>query len=478
MHELGVLGKFMPEFDSLTCLVQHEYYHRYTADIHTLNTIKELDTIFSGEGEFVKPFAEEIRATTAPWLLYLILLLHDVGKSLGIKDHSTSGAQMAQAALARLGLDIKTQETVLFIIRHHIEMARFWQRYDVDDPHTATTFAQLVRDPELLRYLYVHTYCDARGTSVSLWNSYKNILHHRLFLNTLAVLAGEEAIRAQMRERKQMIFKEILSINQDQISVEEMEAHFNLLPERYFVHSTPQEVYLHLRMVNQLFSNIAHADSLGSLIPVMDWQDDPDQSLTIANIVTWDRAGLFYKLAGAFTVAGVNILSTKAISRNDHIAIDTFYVCDPGGGPVQNKQARVIFARAVEDALLHNKDLMPEILEQARKHARLSYLRDNDRLRAPIPPNIDVYHELSLRRTIIEVQANDQIGLLYQLSKAIYDHGFDITFARIATERGVALDTFYVENINPGETNDTAQLAALRDRLNEIVSIEKLQATA
>jgi [protein-PII] uridylyltransferase len=153
-------------------------------------------------------------------------------------------------------------------------------------------------------------------------------------------------------------------------------------------------------------------------------------------------------------------------------------VCDPGGGPVQNKQARVIFARAVEDALLHNKDLMPEILEQARKHARLSYLRDNDRLRAPIPPNIDVYHELSLRRTIIEVQANDQIGLLYQLSKAIYDHGFDITFARIATERGVALDTFYVENINPGETNDTAQLAALRDRLNEIVSIEKLQATA
>jgi [protein-PII] uridylyltransferase len=476
MHELGVLGKYMPEFDALTCLVQHEYYHRYTADIHTLNTIKELDSVFSGEGEMVKPYLEQLRETSAPWLLYLILLLHDVGKSLGIKDHANSGAEMAQTVLTRLGIELKAQETILYIIRHHIDMARFWQRYDVDDPGSADMFAQVVADPELLRYLYVHTYCDARGTALSLWNSYKNILHTRLFTNTLEVLEGQEVTRAKHRERKQTMRKEILDHNQDKIAAEEIEAHFNLLPERYFVHSTMPEVNLHLRMVNQLLGNIAEADSLGSLVPVIDWQDDPDQSVTVVNIVTWDRAGLFYKLAGAFTVAGVNILSTKAISRNDHIAIDTFYVSDPGGGLVQDKHSREVFAETVRDALLYDKDLLPGIQEQARKHSRVTYLRENDRLRAPIPPSIDVYHELALRRTIIEIQANDQIGLLYQLAKAIFDHGFDITFARISTERGVALDTFYIENVRPNEASTTAELVSLREKLNQIISLEKLQA--
>jgi [protein-PII] uridylyltransferase len=476
MHELGVLGAFIPEFNALTCLVQHEYYHRYTADIHTLNTINELDKVFIGEGEFVGRYGVELRETAAPWLLYLILLLHDIGKSLGIKDHPASGAQMAEPVLNRLGLDFKTKETILFIIKHHIEMARFWQRFDVDDPDTAAKFAELVGDPEHLRYLYVHTYCDARGTALSLWNSYKNILHTRLFTHALEVLEGQEATLLKHRERKQMMLKDILAINQEGIAPEEIEAHFNLLPERYFIHCTPQEVYLHLRMVNQLLSNISEADSLGSLVPVIDWQDDPDQSFTVVNVVTWDRAGLFYKLAGAFTVAGVNILSTKAISRTDHIAIDTFYVSDPGGGPVQNKQSREIFTNAVQEALLHHKDFLPEILEQAQKLTRLPYLREHDRLRAPIPPSIEVYHELTLRRTIIEVQANDQIGLLYRLAKAISDHGFDITFARISTERGVALDTFYIESLNPNEPNPSPQLTALRDSLNAIVSLDKLQA--
>jgi [protein-PII] uridylyltransferase len=454
MHELGVLGKFLPEFNGLTCLVQHEYYHRYTADIHTLNTIKELDGVFAAYDDITRSFDHEIRKTTEPWLTYLMMLLHDIGKGAGIEDHAASGVRISQPLLARLGLEPKAQETILFIIKHHLEMARFWQRYDVDDPGTAVTFAEVVGDPDVLRYLYVLTYCDARGTAISLWNSYKQILHHRLFAATLEVLEGREVAHARHQERKQTMLKEILALNQAGISPEEIEAHFNVLPERYFVHSTPAEVYLHLGMVNRLLHNIAQAESIGSLVPVIDWQDDRDQALTVVNIVTWDRAGLFFRLSGAFTVAGVNILSVKAISRTDHIAIDTFQVCDPGGGPVQNPRAREIFEQAVKDSLLHNKDFLPEILEQARKHRQLAYLRTQDRLSAPLPPSIDIYQELSQKRTIIEVQASDQIGLLHQITKAISDHNFDITFARISTERGVAL----------------------RDALNKIVAPESLLA--
>ena len=72
-------------------------------------------------------------------------------------------------------------------------------------------------------------------------------------------------------------------------------------------------------------------------------------------------------------------------------------------------------------------------------------------LPAPFPPSVDVYHELSLKRTIIEVQAGDEPGLLYRLARLIFKKGFDITFARIATERGVAMDTFYIEKANAKE---------------------------
>jgi [protein-PII] uridylyltransferase len=476
MHELGVLAKFIPEFAGLTCLVQHEYYHRYTADIHTLNTIKELDGVFAAQDEMTKNFDHEIRKATQPWLTYLMMLLHDIGKGAGIEDHAISGVRISKPLLVRLGLDPKAQETILFIIRHHLEMARFWQRYDVDDPGTAVSFAEVVGEPDVLRYLYVLTYCDARGTAVSLWNGYKQILHHRLFSATLEVLEGREVAHARHQERKQMMLNEILALNGNGIAPEEIEAHFNVLPERYFVHSSPAEVYLHIGMVNRLLHNIAQAESIGSLVPVIDWQDDRDQALTVVNVVTWDRAGLFFRLSGAFTVAGVNILSVKAISRTDHIAIDTFLVCDPGGGPVQNPRAREIFEQAVKDSLLHNKDLLPEILEQARKHKQLAYLRPQERLAAPLPPSIDIYQELSQKRTIIEVQASDQIGLLYQITKAISDHNFDITFARITTERGVAIDTFHVQSINAADTDNTAQLFSLRDALNKIVTPESLQA--
>ncbi len=476
MHELGVLGRFLPEFNGLTCLVQHEYYHRYTADIHTLNTIKELDGVFVAQDEICKGFDHEIRKTTEPWIIYLMMLLHDIGKGVGIEDHAVSGARISQPLLARLGVETKAQEYILFIIRHHLEMARFWQRYDVDDPGTAVSFAEVVGDTDVLRYLYVLTYCDARGTAISLWNSYKQILHLRLFTATLEVLEGREVAHARHEERKLSMLKEIHALNVDEIAPEEIEAHFNVLPERYFVHSSPGEVYLHICMVNRLLHNIAQAESIGSLVPVIDWQDDRDQALTVVNVVTWDRAGLFFRLSGAFTVAGVNILSVKAISRTDHIAIDTFQVCDPGGGPVQNARARDLFEQAVRDSLLHNKDLLPEILEQARKHRQLSYLRTQDRLSAPLPPSIDIYQELAQKRTIIEVQASDQIGLLYQMTKAISDHNFDITFARISTERGVAIDTFHVQNVNPNEGDTTSQLFSLRDSLNKIVTPESLAA--
>ncbi|MFW5883479.1 MAG: [protein-PII] uridylyltransferase [Verrucomicrobiota bacterium] len=468
MHELGVLERFVPEFGRLSCLVQHEYYHRYTADVHVLNTIRELDRVFNKADPEVEPYLEALLDNDTPRLLYLILLLHDIGKAFGIKGHAETGVEAARPVLDRMQIGGRHREEILFIIANHLEMARFWQKFDIDDPETAQGLAEKVGDANKLRFLYVHTYCDARGTAAGLWNSYKNSLHHTLFKLTLAQLDDGEQVAKSLKERKPMLQQQLIQAHIPGVSEEEIEAHFNQLPERYFVHHSPEEVELHIRMIHQLLAQIQEADSVGSLVPIVDWHDDINQSLTVVNVVTWDRAGLFYKLAGALSAAGLNILSTKAISRADHITIDTFYVVETGGGFVRDEAARRIFEQEVSDALTRNKDLMPAIEAQAAKLKKQRY-GEEPTLQAPFPSRVDVYHELSLGRTIIEVQAEDHLGLLYQLAKTIFDKGFDINFARISTERGVAMDTFYIERITGLESDGNQALLDLREALNALV---------
>jgi len=469
MHELGVLGRYLPEFGGLTCMVQHEYYHRYTADEHVLRTIKHLDDVFLKTSEEDAPYERELRKNDDPLLLYLILLLHDIGKSEGIQGHAASGTRLAKPVLERFGIGKEQREQILFIIRNHLEMARFWQRFDLDDPQTAVSFAQLTEDPQKLRFLYVHTYCDARGTAPTLWNSYKDSMHRTLYVRTLEQFEDDSLIEAKRKEQKTMLHNELLEREIEGVSEEEIDAHFRLLPERYFINTSVDDIELHLRMVNALLSQIQSAESMGALAPVIDWRDDIDLGMTVINVVTWDRAGLFYKLAGALTLAGVTIASTKAISRTDHITIDTFHVVDPEGGVVNNPKAREVFKERLREALIEGRDHSAAVAEfEARYRSRKDKER-RDLLPAPFPPSVDVYHELSLKRTIIEVQANDRIGLLYHLARLITQKGFDISFARIATERGVAMDTFYIENVNSRESTRTSALLELREELDAIV---------
>lgn len=472
MHELGVLGRFIPEFDKLTCLVQHEYYHRYTADVHTLAAIRQLDLIFTEAEPITLKYRAALHETTEPELLYVTLLLHDIGKAEGIKGHAESGVKIALPLLERMQVAPESRELISFIIKNHLAMARFWQKRDVDDPRTAAAFAELVGDAEKLRHLYVHTFCDARGTASSLWNSYKDTLHTSLFRNTLERLNLGASIDVSYREKKQMILQELISKQIPGISSDEIAAHFNVLPERYFIHTDASEISIHIQMVNRLLKSISEADSVGSLRPVIDWQDDLNRSLTVVNVVTWDRAGLFYKLAGAFSVAGLSILGAKVFSRSDHIAIDTFYVVEPGRGVVQSTNAQETFAKNIEAALVTNKDLYPEIVAQAKKHSsrRFTSSPQGGALHSSFPPTVEVYHELSMQRTIVEIQAYDQIGLLYQLAKTISAHGFDITFARIGTERGVAIDTFYIESADHAAIEGNTRLEALRDALATVIA--------
>lgn len=471
MHELGVLSKFIPEFEKITCLVQHDYYHRYTTDIHTLNCIKVLDAIFASNDAFLKPYAYSIRSTSHPALLYLILLLHDIGKALGIKNHPIYGVNIAKPILKRLQISKKQQNFVLFIIKNHLQMARFWQRFDIDDPEVASSFADFLGNSELLNYLYVETYCDAKATSASFWNSYKEMLHSKLFQKTLIEFNKQKPPIEDQKQEKQEAFQALLKEKHEELAENEIAQIASFHSDRYFTTTSIKEMALHIDMLDQLQARIQKSDCSGSLLPIIHWEEDIDQSLIIVTIITWDRSGLFASLAGAFSATGYSILSAKAFTRKDKITIDTFNLIENENVSSNPETLRKKFTKNLYAILVDDEDPFPEIIEQTkRQNSRTPYSHKTTNPSTPIPPCINLYHELSLNNTILEIQTKDQIGLLYIIAKAISDFGFDITFARITTEHGIANDVFHLQKNNIYETIGTHDLIDLREHINKVLS--------
>ena len=225
------------------------------------------------------------------------------------------------------------------------------------------------------------------------------------------------------------------------IATDEIDAHYSLLPESYFVQADGAAISLHIRMVNRLLHSINAADSLGTLRPVIEWQDDDARGHTAVHVVTWDRAGLFHKLAGACSVAGLNILSARITTRSDHIAIDTFHVAEMGGGPVQSQAAKLTFASTVVEALVDHTDLLPAILALAKTRPAAH----SAPLAVASAPAVDIYREIRSPRLIVEIHAPDQMGLLYRVGRIFAEQDFNLSSARVDTERGQAIDCFHIE---------------------------------
>tara|TARA_B100001248_G_scaffold262537_1_gene259257 strand:- start:27308 stop:30067 length:2760 start_codon:yes stop_codon:yes gene_type:complete len=468
MHSLGVLERFMPEFGKLSCLVQHELYHRYTVDAHTLNVIKELDQVVINEGKYARNYHEALEAVTNPTLLYLAALFHDIGKAYSIKRHALRGVAIAKPILKRLKISQESQEEILFIIEHHLHMARIWQKEDIDDVRTTQAFASFIENPDRLRHLYIHTFCDARGTTPSLWNPYKDTLHTLLYRRTLNEFTDQSELEKEQAQRKANIFEDLLNSTQEVITREEIEAHFNSLPSSYFSYNTQEEIEQHIIMVHELLQHIETAPQEEALLPVIHWTKTPDSKITTVHTVSWDRPGLFYKLASAFCLSGWNILGSKAISRDDNIILDTFHLECLSQDPAKQEKSKKLFQKKAREALIEGKDLIPEIISLQKK--KKSFFTKPD---INIEPKVDVVSVASRNQVIAHIEAKDHIGLLTRLSKTMLDHGFDISFARVLTENDVAQDTFHLKSLNPLKTLQKHQLDALREALFVIGLPEK-----
>ncbi len=456
MHELGVLGRFVPEFGRLTCKVQHDLYHRFTADIHILHCINVLDEIFQSKKEPTIHYLEALRKNEVPGLLYLILFLHDLGKDQGPKGHCERGVEIADSMMDRLGISEEMRDRIQFVIRNHLEMVRYANKFDLEDPDVIDSFANFIEGEQRLRFLYVHTYCDASATAPDLWNAHKEELHTQLFTNTLAVLEGKRA-----RKDPSILKDAYRNIEIVGVPKEEILNHLELVPIRYFSHSGKEEVALHVEMVHRLISNGSH-----SIHPVINWRNDVRRSFTIVDIVTKDRSGLFEKITGAFSIAGLNILGSRAITRKDGLAIDVFYVEGEKGGIVDDDKVKDLCETSIQSFLSGDSSPDSLIYERRKKSDKSRLFSNDDKLGEKIPSRVDVYRDVALNRTIVEVRASDEVGLLHLIAKTISKCGFSILFARIATEQGIATDVFNIEPKDGIEEFSPSHFIELREELS------------
>src|SRR5262249_20363258 len=181
MHDLGLLGAFLPEFGWLTGKHQHTLYHVYTVDVHTLAAVDRLKALHRGDLREEAPHLSEVMAEVErPRTLYLGLLFHDVGKGTG-RDHSEVGAERAVRACARLGLTPGEIDEVSFLVRRHLAMVHLATRRDMHDEGLVESFCREVGDLERLRKLYVLTYCDSITTGPNIWSEWKAMLMRELY---------------------------------------------------------------------------------------------------------------------------------------------------------------------------------------------------------------------------------------------------------------------------------------------------------
>jgi [protein-PII] uridylyltransferase len=457
MHELDFLGKFLPEFGRVTCLVQHDLYHRYTVDEHTLRAIGALDELALSRGREAERYRNLYGEISDAAPLHLGLLMHDVGKGLG-GNHTEKGIGLARRALARLGPEPRMAEQVLFLIRHHLTMSHIAQRRDLSDEKVVNDFAARVETLDNLNMLTLLTYGDIHGVGPGVWNEWKDALLWELYMKARAVLAPEQGPERGVGELRERVARMLAS----EIDVDETQKHFELLPEDYARSAPAQTIIEHVRL--------AHA--LNSRPVKTSWRIDTQTRCADLHLCAPNRRGLFACVAGTLTAQGVNILSVQLNTRADGIAIDSFKVRDAAGEPITDPARWEQIDDAIRRALSGELDVAAAVEKRLRSQAASRFQR-----RKAISPSgvrISWDNQSSGRSTILELRTGDRLGLAYKIANTLSSLDLDIVFAKVATEKHLALDVFYVTNA-AGEKLPDDRLPAIEEAIRQALAEKKTE---
>ncbi len=438
MHEIGFLGRFFPEFRPLTCLVQHEFFHRYTADEHTLVCIEILDRIMSAAEPPLSKYTPLLQHLARPHILYLAMLLHDTGKSENSKHHSEEGAANAVRVARRMRIKGSDLSNLVFLVDHHLTMSEIARRKNLEDEQTIIDFARVVQTQERLDMLMLLTFADTQGTgSGRTYSDWKDLLLWQLYRRTSRALSGTTEFVAALEQTRLETQQRIQKNLDRQFDPGEITAHFENLPSSYFENMSEDLIREHISIVHSFLKyQITHDDA--SLQPIIHWRNFPEQGHSEVTIVTWDREHIFAKVTGSFAACGLSILKADIFTRADDIAIETFYVATDKLEAVTDPRDRDAFEKILGQAMSAEEyDFNKAIARRTKPRASVYDPSE-------FPTKVSIDQSSSRAYTLLDVQTADYPGLLYRIARAIAESGINLVSARVTTEKGAALDTFYL----------------------------------
>ena len=372
-----------------------------------------------------------LRACRRPELLLLGALLHDISKGLP-GDHSEVGEHTAEQIVRRMGFDSEAREVLPWLVRNHLLMAEVATRRDLSDASVADNVAAACSgDAERLRLLYLLTIGDSKATGPAAWNPSKAALVRDLFVKAAAAIERGEA-KAVAADRRDALREKLGA---------ERAGPSSRLPEQYVLAFDVDTMCMHEELL---------ADA-----PMVRCKVIAGGHVAVT-VVAPDRPGLLVMLAGALTVSGLDVHAASLFGTTDGLALDVFHGADPFGRVADDDGARV--AQTIERALAGEIDLSQRVEERRRSYAPITKP-------APAEVHVDVNSEESETDTVVEVHADDDIGLLYRLASAFTELALDVRIAKVATLGKRVVDVFYVRDSDARKIEDSDAIAQLRELL-------------
>ncbi|GAB4299709.1 MAG: [protein-PII] uridylyltransferase [Desulfuromonadia bacterium] len=455
MHHLRFLDRYIPEFEKICCKVQHDLYHIYTVDIHTLFCVEELEKLWRGERAAELPLLTTLaRSVENRVVLLLGVLLHDIGKGEGSR-HAERGGAMVPTIARRMGLSREETEMVEFLVKNHLLFAHIAQRRDLSDEKMIVQFARQMKTSEHLKNLYLLTYADIRGVGPDVWNEWKGNLLQELFEKSYGVMERGNFVLEGRSERVRNVRKEILEILEYDMPAPAIKQEIKAMSTRHLLGFPPEQLASHVRML----VGLSPEEPLRVTVDPSD-----DQGASTITICTFDLPGLFSKIAGVTAANGFNILTADILTLTNGKVLDVLTINTPQGA-VRGDEAR--WGRFVKEL----GDVLAGLLsvEQLVERRRRSSQFTRPRPASKYPTRIEFDNEISDDYTVIDIYTDDSLGLLYRVTSALTSKGLSIGVARISTKGDQVADVFYVKDIFGHKVTDAAKLDELRTILVEAI---------